>query len=141
MQAYVGETFYKRLIVFYIPLFLFVAAMLFPFYWMLITSIKPDFELYNVRRSPFIVAQATLEHWFYLFKETMFVRWAWNTLWIATASTAIFPFRRRVGRLFPVASALPGIHYLRHFDFRHLPGAAHLAVHPAGLGRCQPAAA
>ena len=92
MQAYVGETFFKRLIVFYIPLFLFVAAMLFPFYWMLITSIKPDFELYNVRRSPFIVSQATLEHWFYLFKETMFARWAWNTLWIATASTAISLF-------------------------------------------------
>ena len=29
---------------------------------------------------------------FYLFKETMFARWAWNTLWIATASTAISLF-------------------------------------------------
>ena len=38
MEARVGETFRKRLIVFYIPLLLFLVALLFPFYWMLITS-------------------------------------------------------------------------------------------------------
>ncbi len=42
MEIRVGETYFKRLIVFYIPLFMFLVAMLFPFYWMLITSVKPD---------------------------------------------------------------------------------------------------
>jgi multiple sugar transport system permease protein len=89
MEARVGETFRKRLIVFYIPLLLFLVALLFPFYWMLITSIKPDAELYNARNAPFFVWRPTLEHWFYLFKSTLCTRWAWNTLGIATASTAV----------------------------------------------------
>lgn len=89
MEARVGETFRKRLIVFYIPLLLFLVALLFPFYWMLITSVKPDVELYNARNAPFWVWHPTLAHWFYLFKSTLFTRWAWNTLGIATASTVV----------------------------------------------------
>lgn len=92
MGSLVGETYFKRLIVFYIPLFMFVFAMLFPFYWMLITSIKPDQELYNIHIPPFIVREPTLEHWTLLFNNTLFVQWAWNTFWIACASTAISLF-------------------------------------------------
>lgn len=92
MGSLVGETYFKRLIVFYIPLFMFVFAMLFPFYWMLITSIKPDPELYNIHIPPFIVREPTLEHWTLLFNNTLFVQWAWNTFWIACASTAISLF-------------------------------------------------
>jgi multiple sugar transport system permease protein len=92
METRVGETFRKRLIVFYIPLFMFVVALLFPFFWMLLTSVKPDFELYNARRFPLWVSNPTLTHWTYLFHKTIFLRWAWNTLWIATASTVISLF-------------------------------------------------
>ncbi len=92
MIATVGETYRKRLIVFYIPLFMFVVAMLFPFLWMLITSIKPDTELYNPRLSPFVVREPTLENWETLFGSTLFVRWAINTLWVAIASTAVSLF-------------------------------------------------
>ena len=92
MNAMVGETYFRRLVVFYIPLFLFVFVMLFPFAWMLITSIKPDAELYNPRISPFIVREPTLEHWETLFGTTLFVRWAVNTLWVAVASTAVSLF-------------------------------------------------
>jgi multiple sugar transport system permease protein len=92
METRVGETFYKRLIVFYIPLFLFMVVLLFPFFWMLLTSVKPDLELYNARRFPLWVSNPTLTHWTYLFNNTIFLRWAWNTLWIATASTAISLF-------------------------------------------------
>ncbi len=92
MNAMVGETYFRRLLVFYIPLFLFVFVMLFPFAWMLITSIKPDAELYNPRISPFIVREPTLEHWESLFGTTLFVRWAINTLWVATASTIVSLF-------------------------------------------------
>ncbi len=92
MNAMVGETYYRRLIVFYIPLFMFVFAMLFPFFWMLITSLKPDPELYNPRISPFIVREPTLEHWKTLFGTTLFLNWAYNTLWVAFASTAVSLF-------------------------------------------------
>jgi multiple sugar transport system permease protein len=92
MEARVGETFRKRLIVFYIPLVLFLVALLFPFYWMLVTSVKPDFELYNARNAPFFVWHPTLSHWWQLFQNTLFTRWAWNTLCIATASTIVSLF-------------------------------------------------
>ena len=46
----IGErTFGRRLLRLYLPLALFVVGMLFPFYWMLITSIKPNRELYTRR--------------------------------------------------------------------------------------------
>ncbi|MGE3536628.1 MAG: carbohydrate ABC transporter permease [Candidatus Tectimicrobiota bacterium] len=89
MEARVGETFRKRLVVFYIPLCLFLVALLLPFYWMLITSLKPDVELYNARNAPFLVWNPTLSHWWYLFTNTLFTRWAWNTLLVATASTVV----------------------------------------------------
>ncbi len=92
MNAMVGETYFRRLLVFYIPLFLFVFVMLFPFFWMLITSLKTDAELYNPRISPFIVREPTLEHWENLFGTTLFVEWAINTLWVAIASTAVSLF-------------------------------------------------
>jgi multiple sugar transport system permease protein len=92
MGSAVGETYRRRLLVFYIPLFLFVFAMLFPFLWMFITSIKPDGELYNPRLSPFLVREPTLSHWRMLFNDTLFVQWAINTLWVAIASTAISLF-------------------------------------------------
>jgi hypothetical protein len=55
LSARVGETYFKRLIIFYIPLFMYLAAMLFPFYWMLISSVKPERQLNNSRTSPFFV--------------------------------------------------------------------------------------
>ncbi len=90
--AYLGETYWRRLIVFYIPMFMFLAAMLFPFYWMTVTSVKADAELYNAKAIPFLVFDFTLDHWIYLFRETLYIRWALNTLFIATASTAISLF-------------------------------------------------
>ncbi len=92
MQAHVGETRLKRAFVFYMPLFLFLIVILFPFYWMFVASIKPDNELYNIRISPFLVREPTVEHWVYLFKETLFGRWTVNTLYIAAMSTAISLF-------------------------------------------------
>jgi multiple sugar transport system permease protein len=90
MEARVGETFAKRMFVFYIPLFMFLVVLLFPFYWMAIASVKPDQELYTVRMSPFIVREPTVSHWVYLFKETLFTRWAINTFLIATSRLRYF---------------------------------------------------
>ena len=78
----------KRAVTFYIPLVLMVGMTLFPFYWMVITSIRPDSELYNVRMNPFFTLHPTFKHFQDLFELTMFARWAWNTLFIAIVSTA-----------------------------------------------------
>jgi multiple sugar transport system permease protein len=55
LSARVGETYKKRLIIFYIPMFMFLTAMLFPFYWMMISSVKPDRQLNSNKISPFFV--------------------------------------------------------------------------------------
>lgn len=56
-----------------------------PFLWMLITTFKQDADLYNRANNPFIFNSApTLEHLEYLFKETMFLKWLFNTAWVGT---------------------------------------------------------
>jgi multiple sugar transport system permease protein len=79
----------ERLALFHLPLWLFLIVTLFPFYWMLITSIKPNAELYNVRMNPFTVLQPTLDHFRYLLRETIFPTWSFNTLYVSVLSTAI----------------------------------------------------
>src|SRR5246127_973952 len=59
----------------------FVVMTTFPFYWMLITSLKSNSDLYNVTNIPFWFNEApTLEHFKYLFEQTLFVRWLANSL-------------------------------------------------------------
>src|SRR5215213_10424848 len=79
----------KRLFVFWLPLMLFVVLTLFPFYWMLVASLKPNNELYNLRTFPFWVFSPTLDHYRYLFEKTLYARWLMNTLIVAISSTAI----------------------------------------------------
>ncbi|HSB19805.1 MAG TPA: carbohydrate ABC transporter permease [Anaeromyxobacteraceae bacterium] len=58
----------------------FAAALSFPFYWMLITAFKTTSDLYNVENDPFFFNEwPTLEHLRLLFRETLFLRWFWNT--------------------------------------------------------------
>jgi multiple sugar transport system permease protein len=73
----------------YLPLSLLLILMLFPFYWMLITSIKPNRELYNARIMPMIVYQPTLKHYVDLLTETNFLTWTYNTFLVAIVSTAV----------------------------------------------------
>src|SRR5258705_13518772 len=84
-----GRTLGGRMLRLYIPLALFVVGMLFPFYWMLITSIKPNRELYNARIMPMIVYQPTLKHYVDLLSETNFLTWTYNTFLVAIVSTAV----------------------------------------------------
>lgn len=82
----------ERLLKVYLPLAVFVLVTLFPFYWMLIASIKTNNELYNLRALQFWVTTPTLEHYRYLLEKTMFPRWALNTLVISILSTSISLF-------------------------------------------------
>jgi multiple sugar transport system permease protein len=78
----------KRVFV-YGGLVFFLVIMLFPFYWMFVTSIKPDSELYNKAISPWFVLKPTLQHYIYLFKNTPFSTWLRNSVMVSTISTAI----------------------------------------------------
>ena len=66
----------------YLPLSLLLVLMLFPFYWMLITSIKPNRELYSARIMPMIV-YGPLKHYINLLTETNFLTWTYNTFLVA----------------------------------------------------------
>jgi multiple sugar transport system permease protein len=76
----------------YLGLAFFVVIMLFPFYWMVITSIKPDVELYLSKQNPLWVFNPTFQHYFYLFQKTPFVTWLTNSLVVAIVSTSVSLF-------------------------------------------------
>jgi multiple sugar transport system permease protein len=78
-----------RLLKLWLPLGVSLLFTLFPFYWMAITSLKPNQELYNRKVMPLIVHHPTLKHYVDLLTETSFLTWTWNTLLVAVASTAI----------------------------------------------------
>src|SRR2546429_78932 len=84
---------WRKWVFFYVPMGLFLLFLLFPFYWMVITSVRPDGELYrpwnSVNYNPFWTWKPTWDHVKYLFEETLFASWLWNTTFIALASTAI----------------------------------------------------
>jgi len=52
----------------------------FPFYWMLITTFKKTSDLLKTENNPFLFNEhPTLEHLRYLFSDTEYSRWLWNT--------------------------------------------------------------
>jgi multiple sugar transport system permease protein len=73
----------------WLPLGAYMIFTLFPFYWMAVTSLKPNSELYNRKIMPLIVYHPTLKHYVDLLTETNFLLWTWNTLVVAVVSTAI----------------------------------------------------
>ena len=81
------QGFLARARALYLPLALLLVAMLFPFYWMLITSIKPNRELYSAKIMPLVVHQPTLKHYIDLLYETNFLTWTYNTMLVAVVTT------------------------------------------------------
>ena len=73
----------------WLPLGAYMIFTLFPFYWMAVTSLKPNSELYNRKIMPLIVYHPTFKHYVDLLSETNFLVWTWNTLLVAVVSTAI----------------------------------------------------
>ena len=73
----------------WLPVGFFLLLALFPFYWMAITSVKPNAELYNKNMMPLLVHNPTLKHYIGLLTETSFLTWTWNTLLVAVVSTAM----------------------------------------------------
>jgi multiple sugar transport system permease protein len=84
-----GQSLGGRTLRLYLPLGFFLLVMLFPFYWMAITSIKPNRELYNPRIMPLIVHQPVLKHYIDLLEQTNFLTWTYNTLLVAVVTTVV----------------------------------------------------
>lgn len=80
-----------RALALYLPLLLILFFLLAPFYWMLITALKPNSELYS-DANPLIVAAPTLEHFEYLLAKTPYLLWAFNTFLVAFLATTIALF-------------------------------------------------
>ena len=87
------ERKWKKWVFFYLPMALFILFTLFPFYWMAVTALRPDGELYRTFRqanaTPFWTLEPTLEHFKGLMQTTAFPKWLWNTMLIAMVSTII----------------------------------------------------
>jgi len=83
------DTVRSRWVTVYIPLGIFVFVLLFPFYWMVITSVKPNNELLSRDGNPFWVIQPTLEHFHKLLFKTAYPDWLWNTVIISVVSTVV----------------------------------------------------
>ena len=81
------ETRSRRFVTVWLPLLVFLVVLLFPFYWMAMTSVKPDAELISRAGNPFWVKSPTLEHFRKLLFETTFPQWAWNTVMISVVAT------------------------------------------------------
>ena len=77
----------RRVVTLYVPLAAFLIVLLFPFYWMAITTFKPNEELLSHAGNPFWVVHPTLEHIKKLLFETAYPAWLWNTLVVSVVST------------------------------------------------------
>lgn len=77
----------RRWVTIYIPLAIFVFVLMFPFYWMVVTSFKPDDEINLTTTNPFWIIAPTLQHFKNLLFDTPFPQWVLNTLIIALVAT------------------------------------------------------
>ena len=82
----------RRWVTLYIPIGLFVVILLFPFYWMAVTSFKPDIELLSREGNPFWIIAPTLAHFEKLFFHTEYPAWLWNTIVVSVVSTFLSLF-------------------------------------------------
>ena len=82
----------RRIVTVYVPLFAFLIVLLFPFYWMAITTFKPNEELLSREGNPFWVRNPTLAHVKKLLFDTGYPDWLWNTVLISVVATFISLF-------------------------------------------------
>src|SRR5436305_13334233 len=84
---------WRRWVFFHIPLTLLIVGLLFPFYAMIVTSVRPDNELYRAwnaaNYNPLWTLRPTLQHVPDFSTETLFSTVMMNAMLIATVSRGI----------------------------------------------------
>ena len=84
------ESLPRRVVTLYLPLGVILFVLLFPFYWMALTAIKPDEQLIDMNTyNPFWVVHPTFKHISKLLFETQYPRWLWNTMYVAVGATTL----------------------------------------------------
>ena len=111
----------RRMVTIYLPLALFVIVLLFPFYWMAITAIKPDYEMYDYAEvqpvlGAFADARTTSGK---LLFETDYPHWLMITMGVAVGATFL--------SLFASVLAAYAIERLRFKGAQHVGLAIYLA--------------
>src|SRR5256885_9916812 len=86
------QTLPRRWVTLYIPLGVFLFVLLFPFYWMVMTSFKSNEELMSKAANPFWIVKPTLDHFEKLLFRTEYPQWLWNTILVSVVATFISPF-------------------------------------------------
>jgi multiple sugar transport system permease protein len=79
----------RKFVTIYLPLIVFLIVLLFPFYWMAITSVKPDNELLSRTGNPFWVIAPTVAHFKKLLFNTSYPAWMWNTVLVSVVATFV----------------------------------------------------
>jgi multiple sugar transport system permease protein len=87
MKQFRYSLFLKHGIGFYLPLAVVLFFILFPFYWMLITSLKGNAELFDFSGNLLVVRAPTLGNYKYLFTSSSFPRWFLNSTVISLITT------------------------------------------------------
>ena len=77
----------RRVVTVYVPLAVFMFVLLFPFYWMTITTFKPNEELLSREGNPFWVINPTLAHIKKLLLDTAYPEWLLNTMMVSVVAT------------------------------------------------------
>jgi multiple sugar transport system permease protein len=84
------ESLPRRVVTIYMPLALIVIVLLFPFYWMGLTAIKPNEQLTNFKDyNPLWVVKPTFDHIYKLLFESNYPHWLWNTMLVSVCATAL----------------------------------------------------
>jgi multiple sugar transport system permease protein len=74
----------------YLGLLPYLGFALFPFYWMLLTSLRRNAEIYDVTHLSFWVERGpTLQHYAFLLTRTQFPMWFWNSLVVSLVATGL----------------------------------------------------
>src|SRR3954464_8400823 len=101
----------RRAVMIYLPLGCFVLILLFPFYWMAVTSFKPNAELLHYKtHNPFWISSPTLAHIKHLLFDTAYPHWLLTTMSVAIGATFISLF-----------SSNRGAHAIERLRFRGSP--------------------
>ena len=76
-------------LLFYFVLALVMAALLFPFYWGFVTSLKHDVEIYDFSGNFLVPKNPSLDNYVTLFQTPGYFVWFRNTLVVSTVATVI----------------------------------------------------
>jgi multiple sugar transport system permease protein len=82
----------RRVVTVYVPLGAFLFVLLFPFYWMIVTTFKPNEELLSREGNPFWVKNPTLAHLKKLLFDTAYPDWLLNTMVVSVVATCLSLF-------------------------------------------------